>query len=422
MFKTFKKLKKPQQQSQTGRPFIIPLLLSIATMQEVRAEEIPEHFTGVRPIGMGDAFTAVANDENAVWTNPAGIGRVRKARSRGGYSILKIPNVIGGTNSDGYNFSKAYQGSAQSSVDEIIAEAQNLADKPFWARAAAFPVTLFDVGREAPMAFGLVSNTTAKIVIPSESPEVARIEAVSDVGGVLSLGFTTMANRFNVGIQARPIARYAYEDRIPSQDLLNKGVMTQRLTEGANKSQAVAADAGVMMTLGDFWFPTVGMAILNLPVGCKADYLNPFTEKPEKVCGTVFSGDFSNADALSTVDPTDIRIGLSITPRLSQKIAVRLAIDAHHIPAGDSTNGSYGLQGIEVSKLIHAGAEFFVGNPLLPSPFSLRTGYSQGSPTAGASVNLGFLALEAAVFGRDVSSTSRPIKDLRYLGSLSFDF
>ncbi len=401
---------------------LIVYIFSIYFSPFAYSEEIPEHFTGVRPIGMGDAFTAVANDENAIWTNPAGIGRVRKARSRGAFSLVKFPNVIGGTNSDGYNFSKAYQGSAEKSVDEIVAEAQNLANKPFWARAAAFPVTLFNAGREEPMAFGLLSNTTAKIVIPSETPEIARIEAVSDVGGVLSLGFTTMANRFNIGVQARPIARYAYEDRIPSQDLLNKGVMTERLKAGANKSQAVAADAGIMMTLGDFWFPTLGMAVLNLPVGCKSNYLNPFTEKPERVCGTVFSGDFANADAISTVDPTDIRVGVSITPRLTQKLAVRLAIDGHHIPAGDSVSGSYGLQGVEVSKLIHAGAEFFVGNPLLPSPFSLRTGYSQGFPTAGMSVNLGVLALDVAAFGRDVSSTSKPIQDTRYLGSLSLDF
>lgn len=385
------------------------------------AEEIPEYFTAVRPIGMGDAFTAVANDENSIWTNPAGIGRVRKARSRNAFSIVKFPNVIGGTNSEGYSFNKAYKSSAEKNVDEIISGAEGLADKPFWARAAAFPVTLFNAGREVPMAFGLLSNTTAKIVIPSDTPDVARIEAISDVGGVLSLGFTTVANRMNIGLQARPIARYAYEDRIPSQDLLNKGVMTERLQAGANKSQAVALDAGIMMTLGDFWFPTFGAAIFNIPVGCKSNYLNPFTEKPERVCGTVYSGSFANEDALSTVDPTDIRVGISITPRLSQKIAVRLALDGHHLPAGD-TSASYGLQGIEVSKLIHAGAELVLGNPLLVSPFSLRTGYSQGFPTAGASINIGFLSLDAAVFGRDVSSTSSPIEDLRYLGSASFDF
>ncbi len=57
------------------------LLLVALAAWPANAEEIPEGFTGVRSIGMGDAFTAVANDENAIWTNPAGIGRSRKARS-----------------------------------------------------------------------------------------------------------------------------------------------------------------------------------------------------------------------------------------------------------------------------------------------------------------------------------------------------
>jgi hypothetical protein len=398
---------------------LIPLLFQV--LDRGYAEEIPEYYSGVRPMGMGDAFTGVANDENAVWTNPAGIARIRKARSRSDLNLIKFPNIIAGTNRDGYLLNKAYKSSGEKNVDEIIAGANDLADKPFWARAGVFPVALFNADREIPMAFGLLSNTTAKIVIPSDTPEVTRIEAISDIGAVLSAGFTTVNNRINVGFQTRPIARYAYEDRIPSQDLLNKDLMKTHLQSSANKSQAIALDAGMMMTLGDFWFPTFGAAILNLPVGCKSNYLNPFTEKSEKVCGTVYSGSFANDDALSTVDPMDLRLGLSITPRLSQKVALRLALDGHHLPLGDA-NRSYGLQGVEVSKLIHTGAELVLGNPLLVSPFSLRTGYSQGFPTAGLSVNAGFFAFDAAIYGRDVSSTSKPLADVRYLASVSLDF
>lgn len=386
-----------------------------------RAEEIPEHFTGVRPIGMGDAFTAVANDENAVWTNPAGIGRSRKARSRNFMNVSKAPNIIAGANTEGRTFYTSFQSAQDKNIEAILADAEDLGDKPFWARGAAFPVILFNAGRESPMAFGLYSNTTTKAVIPKDTPEVARVEAISDMGGVLTLGYTTDANRFNVGLQVRPVMRYAYEDRIASEVLLDKTAFQSEIQANSNVSQAVGADFGVMWTVADFWFPTVGVSVLNLPTGCKGDYLNPFTRKRENVCGTVYSGDFANEDALSTVDPTDVRVGVSITPRLGRKLNMRFALDAHHIPLGDASQ-SYGLGGIEASKLVHGGIELFVGNPLLISPFSLRAGYSQGFATMGASLNLSFMTLEFATFGRDVSSSSSPIEDRRMLGSFTFDF
>jgi hypothetical protein len=386
-----------------------------------RAEEVPETFTPVRPAGMGGAFTAVANDESSVWTNPAGISRSRKARSRDTFNLGKFPNLIVGANSNSRDFYQAMKGGQEDTVEGIVTNLDVKDDEPFWVRAALFPIAILTPSRETPMAVGFYSNTTAKALITKEDPEEARVSAISDLGGVLNFTLTNASNRFGVGLQIRPVARYAYEDRVPSEQLLDKDAMKERAREGANKSQGLGADVGMMYTIADFWFPTIGVAVLNLPTGCRDHYLNPFTEKPERVCGTLYSGDFGNEDALSTVDPTDIRVGIAITPRLSRSLGMRFALDAHQIPVG-SADQSYGLQGVEVSKLVHAGVELFVGNPLKISPFSLRAGYSQGFASVGATVNLGILELEFATYGRDVSSTEKPIEDRRILASLGMDF
>ncbi len=386
-----------------------------------RAEEIPEPFTPVRPMGMGGAFTAVANDENSAWTNPAGIARSRKARSRNTLNLLKLPNLVAGANSEARTFYTGFKGAADKSVEGVIDSLDKIGDKPFWARAALYPVGLIDVSRETPMLIGALSSTTTKIIVPKDDPSQARVEAVADVGVVTSFALTDASNRFSIGLSLRPMARYAYEDNIPSETLLNKGEMKRRLKDDANKSQGLGIDAGLLYTVADFWYPTVGVAVLNLPTGCRDNYLNPFTEKRERVCGNKFRGSFANADALSTVDPTDARVGFSITPRLGRKVNARLALDIHQLPLMIGKN-SYGLAGIEASKLVHAGVEVFAGNPLQLSDFSVRAGYSQGFATAGASVNLGFVEFAFATFGRDVSSTSKPLEDRRYLGSLSFDF
>ncbi len=405
----------------TGPLIHLAILVAAAAGTAARAEEIPEPFTPVRPIGMGGAFTAVANDESSVWTNPAGIARSRKARSRDVANLIKVPNLVAGANTEARSFYEGYKGSGDQSVEGVIASIDELGDKPFWARAAAFPVGIFNVSRTTPMALGAFSNTTVKAVIPHEDPTQARVEAISDVGGVVSFAFTNDSNRFAVGVSARPTKRFAYEDNIPSDALLDKAGMQARLAADSNSSQGVGVDFGTLFTIADFWYPTFGFSVLNLPTGCRKDYLNPFTEKRETVCGNVYSGDFANEDALSTVDPTDVRAGISITPRLSRKLSARLALDVHQIPisTGDM---NYGLKGIDAAKLLHAGIEIFAGNPLLISDYSVRAGYSQGFMTFGASVNFGYFEIQFATYGRDVSSSAKPIEDRRVMGSLTFDF
>ena len=386
-----------------------------------QAAELPEHFHPVRPNAAGGAATAIANDENAVWTNPGGIARIRKARSRSSLHIIKIPNLILGANSKSKEFIEGISGSAnEDNISKAVDQAEELGDKPFWSVASTFPMVMMDFGG-LPTILGFYSHTTLKAVVDQNNPENARTEAISDAGGVLGFAFDNRTNRFNLGFNLRYFSRYAYEENVPLTILADAREMQTRIKTSSNKTTAFAVDAGMMFTLADFWFPTIGLAVYNLPTGCKQNYLNPFSKKRETVCGTTFSGDFGNDEALSTVDPTDIRVGFSITPRLGRKFAVRISLDLHHL-SFTSGDQSYGLSEVPIQKQLHAGAEFFVGNPLLPPPLSVSIGLSQGYYTMGASLRISFLSLDFATFGRDISSSDTPIEDRRIMGGLSIDF
>lgn len=386
------------------------------------SQEIPEHYHPVRPNAMGGAFTAIANDENAVWTNPAGIARIRKARSRTRVNLLKFPNIIGGLNSQG----KAFYDNAKAGQDEVLKTGDDVEDdKPFWGMGGVFPMMMFDMG-SLPSVVGAFGHAIIKAVpLPSDvaSGEITELETqvIVDTGAVFSLAWTNRTNRINLGFQIRAIRREAYEDTLQLSTLSNNEEMKRLFQENSNSSTAFAVDMGFMWTFADFWFPTFGISVLNLPLRCKKDYLNPFSKEREDVCGTVYSGDIKNPDAISTVDPTDIRVGLSITPRITRKIALRIAVDMHHIHyAMGSSN--YGYSDIPIEKTLHGGVELFFGNPLTPSPFSVSVGTSQGYYTMGASVRWGMLSLDFASFGRDISSTDSPREDRRIMGSLSLDF
>ena len=181
-------------QAPNFRGLLVAVLLLLPVM--AKAEEIPGGaFGAVRPLGMGGAFTAVANDESSIWTNPAGIGRSRKARTRGVLNVTKLPNLIVGANSNTQQFYEAFSSSQDKSIASVLSTAKNIADKPLWARASMFPVTLFDFGRDAPAAFGVYTNTVVSALIESDTPTVASVNAISDIGAVLTFGWTDPSNQ-----------------------------------------------------------------------------------------------------------------------------------------------------------------------------------------------------------------------------------
>ncbi len=398
----------------------ILLLTIILNGSQLLAQEVPESFIPIRSNGMGGAFTAISNDENSVWTNPAGISRIRKARSRSTVHIVKLPNIAVGANTSSQEFiSGISEQGNQSNAESVSGQANDLSNKPLWSSLSMFPMMMIDVG-SVPAAIGGYSHTTLKAVIDSNNSDQARVEAVSDVGGLWGMSFTTRSNRVNFGLNLRYVARYAYEENLTLADLQNPTTLQTRIKTNSNKSTASAIDLGFMWTFADFWFPTIGVAVFNAPIGCKKNYLNPFSQTRETVCGTVFSGDIANPDALSTVDPTNIRIGLSITPRLSRKFGARIAVDFHHLHFSSGSQ-NYGLKDIPTRKKLHAGIEFFTGNPLTPSPFTVSFGYNQGFYSMGASLRLSFLSLDFATFGRDLSADESPDEDRRVMAGLSFD-
>ena len=401
--------------------FLVTSIGCVGDIASVYAEEAPEVFTPVRPMGMGGAFTAVANDESSIWTNPAGVARIRKPRSRKIIGMTKIPGLSLGVNRESRSFYSGFKSSQEKNVEDVISSSGDMGDKPFWGRASLFPVMIFDLAPNNPAAFSLFSVTTIQMAVDADDASQAKMTAISDMGSTITVGISNFSRRLDVGVQVRPMFRYAYEDTVPSSIIVDKNELQRRLKDESNKSSAIAFDLGFSFTLADFWFPTLGLSILNAPTGCREGYLNPFTKTRQKVCGTKYTGSFGNEEALSTIDPTDIRVGVSILPRLGRKVALRFALDAHHLYLTDGTQ-YYGLPGLETSKMLHGGVELVTGNPLEISPFTLRVGANQGFYTFGFSLNFSMFSLDFATYGTDISSSATAEEDRRYVGGLSMVF
>ncbi|MBP6218787.1 MAG: hypothetical protein KA436_09390 [Oligoflexales bacterium] len=404
------------------------LLTSIMGTTDLAAYELVEPFYAPRPLGMGGAFTAVANDQSSVWTNPAGLARSKKPKARQHINFSTFPNLVLGTNQEALNFYTDLNSASGGNKEEKVAKSLSGAvqtsgdtSKPLWANLAANPLMFFSSGEYSSNSLGVFSKNTLQISPDATVSTFSRVESVSDVGALLGMAFGNKTNSLNFGLQVRPTVRYSYDGQMESVTLLDKSALKSKIMAEANNGSGVGIDMGLLWTLPDFWFPTFGLAVFNLPTGCVNDELNPFSQKRETICGMKFSGTVRNQESLYLVEPTDIRLGFSLTPRFDNKIAMKIAIDLQHLYISLGSQ-SYGLPGVEASKLLHAGLEIFLGNPLQISPFALRVGYGQGFVSAGISLRIKFLAIEFATFGRDISSTSSPKEDRRSLVSVSAEY
>ena len=408
--------------------FFFCLLLGIFFSQYLYGEEIPETFTGVRPLGMGNAFTAIANDQNAIWTNPAGISRVRKARSRHTFNLVNFPSGIAGGNDGGKKFILGSLGSAGGAggLESILNGLNPDKEESIWVRAAASASAFFDAPRGSPWAFAAFSNVKTTITPDLDSgggdadEKIVVVDSVTDIGGVVTIGWTNKTNRLNFALQIRPTMRFGYFDKINAETLVKKFEKT--IKSDANNGMGIGVDFGLMWTFADYWFPTLGFVVKNIPTGCKEEYLNPHEEVRQTVCGTKYSGTVNNPESPSLLDPTDFRLGLSMTPRLSNKIALRFDLDLHHLYLTPDDKTFYGLSGIEPIRQSHAGLELFFGNPLLINPLSFRLGFNQGFITFGGTFRVSIFAIEAAVYGQDLSASSKQKQDTRYIANITTEF
>lgn len=394
----------------------------------IYGDELNEAFYPVRPLGMGGAFTSIGNDENTVWTNPAGISRTKKPKSKHKFNLLAFPALVIGGNSQAQTFNHHYSDGDGSHNEKIVSAMKTLVEegdgtlnKPVWAFVGVNPMAFVSAGFYDSSVLGLYSSNRLKIIPDTVDNTSAQVQTVYDTGVILGSALSTRLNTMSFGIQVRGVRRSFYDDFVSYTTLANSSEMQTRMELDNNIGTGIAADAGLLFTIPDFWYPSLGLAIINLPTGCVENVLNPYEEKRQTICGAVYSGSIVNQESLLQVDPTDIRMGVSLTPRISTKVAMRIAVDLHHLYV-NSGETYYGLSGVEASKLLHAGVELFVGNPLLIPPFSLRFGQSQGFTSYGLSLRIKFFSLELASYGQDVSSAKSSTQDRRNLLNFSMEF
>lgn len=368
------------------------------------AQDLPRDWTSLRHAGTGFATVTTSNDSESAFANPAGLARMRNPRSRDSIHEIQFPRIS----------VEAPEGQAQLVGDHLFTNPDQVVPKvlsqlsedsgPFERHFAvnAFPSIVFG-GKSKPTFLVGIYGSSALTVRRETDQQAGTFDLTEEttVGAALGFSGVSRAGTLAYGISVRPNARYfKHTDNsdYSSEDASSPRFGNLRL----DRTVSVGIDAGILFTAADFWLPTFGLAIRNIPWGCGDEIPNPYTGKTERICGSKRQGAQADGQVRTLLDPAELRAGLSITPRFrmgKDKLNLRISGEASPIavPSGDT---SYGIPNVPLEQMLKAGVEIFFGHPLMLSGFALRGGVFNAEPTWGLTASLFFLQLEYASYSR----------------------
>src|SRR4030067_3310981 len=191
--------------------YIYPFVLLMALYGGISpsyAEEFPSLYRGIRPLGMGNAFITVADDENPLFYNPAGLNDVQ---GLGGVEILNPLIEFSQVGLDAYNDFKDIDSDNVTEVTDLLGD---YIGERFSLRTSFFPSIIFHnfgIGALGQVSFsGEVRNRV--------NPQVI-VDGKADVGGVAGIAYGFLEKKVQVGVALKFIQRQRFQKTYYATDI-----------------------------------------------------------------------------------------------------------------------------------------------------------------------------------------------------------
>lgn len=338
-----------------------------------------------RVAGMGGAFVAVADDENALYYNPAGLKHVQKSTFtffdpivKIGKDYSKLQNAIDDIDAAGTDAAKAEAANKYIPLNV----AAGVGFSPYYL-SPSFSASIFGAG-----------NVRAEIV--DKTKPTIRLQGNVDVTGIVAYPYA-LNEKLTLGASLSITNRGRYMCKTTTKGCNNVGGGVELgvvdLKPGENvqdkieqrKATGVGIDAGALYTLNQK--VTLGAAIYNL-FSTKFDY-------------DTFSNSIPGTVTLAVkYDPSAMLMSMSFLKD------TKVALDIDRFFNGGS-----------LWKKLHIGVE-----SKLSEMVDLRLGLNAGWPTFGLGVKLGFLNLDYAYFQEERGGYAGQLKDTSHIIGLALKF
>jgi hypothetical protein len=339
-----------------------------------QAAERYEFYHGIRQMGMGGAIVAVVNDETALLSNPAALGKLRDH-----FITLIDPEI----EFNGH-FTNAYKN--RNVLDLVtpgglIQAAQDFPDTHYHAGAKVFPsLVLPNFG------FGVLANFSYDATSDGTGANVD-IRYRNDYAAVIGYNLRLWGGRIKIGFSAKAVNRTEYVGTLPTSDTNYE--WKDLVAEGG----ALAVDAGLILTAPWDYLPSIAGVVRDVgdtAYDAGGGFMYDTTRRPE--------------NKKQTVDA-----GFSITPILANRTRMQIT--------GEYRDVMNVAEEKDIYRRIHAGIEFNFADM-----FFLRGGMNQRYWTAGLEFAIQRFQFQAASYGEDIGADEDPKEDRRYMGKFVFRF
>ena len=347
-------------------------LALFVTICHAHAEEFPSLYRGIRPLGMGNAFITVADDENTLFYNPAGLNDVK------GFGGIEILNPIIEFSQVGLDAYSDFKDIDSNNVTEVTNVLTKYIGERFSLRTSFYPNIIFHnfgVGALGQVSFsGEVRNRV--------NPQV-NVDGKADVGGVVGFAYGFREKKVQVGVALKFVQRQSFQKTYYATDIASANFDPSNDFSDLKKTgTGFSGDVGVKVNPEWPLRPSIGLVLQNI-------------------------GDL-NLDEAGKI-PQQLNAGVSIHPDL-WIFKNTLALDVV-----DLTKNVEGED--DFYKRVHMGAEI-----KLPYILSLRVGANQGYPSFGATIDFWILKLAYAYYKEELGAVAGQKDDARHVGQIGIGF
>jgi hypothetical protein len=350
-----------------GLVYILVFLIS----WNISAKELPYIYKGTRPMGMGGAFTALSNDADALFYNPAGLADIKENR-------LSPANLEIECSNGAYTFQKNAWDIDTDNVNEVASFLQGHIGDHGHVAASFFPNYT-----KPNFAFGVICAGKSNIHVQDRQYPKLSVDAIGDIGVCAGYAGSLLDNNLLVGSGLKYLFRESNENSYSVADITTHG-FDNRFSDDFQQGSGVLLDLGLIYKIqksqeGGTEEPIqIGLSLNNL-IGNK----------------------------LGGAADLDPHIDLGISRRYGD---VTLAAD--YVDVFGQFKGDY-----NVGKRIHLGLEYSLNKII-----RLRTGINQGYMTYGVGLEEKHVQFDVLTYAEEIGNYSGQLRERRYLLRLGVGF
>lgn len=348
--------------------------LTFLFTQNISAEEYKGFHKGIRPLGMGGAFTAVADDHNSIFYNTAGLAQAD------GFGI-GILNPYVSVSENSIDLMNDFNDADTDNTEEVNNLMKDYVGETNNIKVATDIYTGFKVKNVGIMVSAIGQADTTITIHNPVWPE-AHIKAVVDYGAIIGAGVDVpMVKGLKLGASIKAITRESLDEVYTALDIADDDTdFADRIEDDMQSGSGVCLDIGALYSVKGIPFTDLNLAFTGQNI-------------PEM--------DFGDAVA----NKSQYNIGAA----LQQKFGILQLTEA--IDYMDITDNLVGDDAIE--KKLHFGVEAKI--PVL----SVRAGLNQGYYTVGASVDLKIIRFDVVSYGEEIGVYAGQKEDRRLAAQVS---